>query len=252
MKHTKKMIMIPEIEYLTLLNMIKGKSDFMHTEKAQTDAMIKDTLEDPKINEETRAKKYNLLYNQRRQLKQKIENRPHKVIIQDNAVPDLVPYLESSKPKRPIDDFKKEELNTPVNKRTYSRRVSPFKGIISKRFADNLEEYIGQNREKFLIHDDGTFDTNVRGRSIKESNFSHVIEYITGERPTISKGFSFLFGRIAKDPLVKEMIRASREEETASDESSSSQSGRGKKRKVVLVSINSPKKKFVPKIWEKL
>lgn len=252
MKHTKKMIMVPEIEYLTLLNMIKGRTDFMHTEKAQTDSLIKDALEDPKINEETRAKKYNLLYNKRRQLQQKIENRPQKVIIQTNSEPDVVPYLENSKPSRPNDDIKKEELNTPVNKRTYSRRVSPFKGIISKRFADDLEEYIVQNREKFLIHDDGTFDTNVRGRSIKESNFSHVIEYITGERPTISKGFSFLFGRISKDPLVKEMIRASRGEETATDESSSSQSGRGKRSRHVLVSINSPKKKFIPKIWEKL
>ncbi|CAK5087150.1 unnamed protein product [Meloidogyne enterolobii] len=220
MKHTKKMIMVPESEYLTLLNMIKGNSDFMQTEKARTDAKIMETLEDPKISEETRAKKYNLLYKKRQQLKQEIENRPQKVILQEknNDSPDVIPYLESSKPIMPAihENSQKEvhELNdsdSEPKRRYYSRRVSPFKGIISKKFANDLEGYVRENKEKFLIHDDGTFDTNVRGRTIKESNFSHVLDYITGERPSITKGFSFLFARISKDPLVKEMIRATRE-----------------------------------------
>lgn len=50
MKYTKKMIMIPEVEYITLLNMIKGEKP-LAVEKAQTDTKIGDILRDTKLSE---------------------------------------------------------------------------------------------------------------------------------------------------------------------------------------------------------
>ncbi|CAK5005976.1 unnamed protein product [Meloidogyne enterolobii] len=97
MKHTKKMVMVPESEYLTLLNMIKG-GDFLQNEKAQANMEIKNTLDDPKLSEDVKAKKYNWLYKKRRQLKHELENRPQKVIIDDSKAnaPEVAPYLQEA------------------------------------------------------------------------------------------------------------------------------------------------------------
>ena len=43
MKHTKKMIMVPEVEYQTLMNMIKGENP-LTTEKAVTETEIKKSI----------------------------------------------------------------------------------------------------------------------------------------------------------------------------------------------------------------
>src|SRR5215469_13900586 len=75
MKYTKKMIMVPEAEYLTLLNMIKG-NDYLKTEKAEKETEISNVLRDPKLSEGTRARKYAWLVKQRRQLKNEIEKPP--------------------------------------------------------------------------------------------------------------------------------------------------------------------------------
>ena len=88
---------------------------------------------------------------------------------------------------------------------------------------------------------------------MKNSNFTEVLEYVQGDISSPPKGFSFLFNRLSKDPLVKEMIKETRGE-TSTEESSGSQSGSGKRRKKVLVKVLPIKRKnkFVPQIWEKL
>lgn len=170
---------------------------------------------------------------------------------------------------------------SPVKETTKINRATPFKGIIDKKFSNKLEKYVLENPKKFKIYSDGTFDSHVKGRRIKNSNLNHVLEYLTGDRSSTTKGFTFLFSRLSKDPVVIDMIHKTRgevstesssentdksstnkssvgdEESSASDEeSSATQSGMGKRKKRVLVKvINSPvriKNKFVPKIWEKL
>uniref|UniRef100_A0A1I8BKJ1 Transposase n=1 Tax=Meloidogyne hapla TaxID=6305 RepID=A0A1I8BKJ1_MELHA len=110
------MIMVPESEYLTLLGMIKG-NDYLQTEKAQADVEVKKTLDDPKISEDVKAKKYNWLYKKRRQLKHELENRPQKVIIDEGkatTAPEVAPYLQdtaTSTPKTKIGSPRKFRLN---------------------------------------------------------------------------------------------------------------------------------------------
>ncbi|CAK5077910.1 unnamed protein product [Meloidogyne enterolobii] len=159
MKHTKKMIMVPESEYLTLLSMIKG-GDFLQNEKVQTDSKIKQTLSDPNLSEDVKAQKYKLLYKKRRQLKHELENRPQKVIIDEGNVArasEIAPYLkETAAPKaqlQPVQSSSEyqtdsEFTSTKLMKR---RKTTPFNGIISKRYSKDLENYVKDNAEKFRI-----------------------------------------------------------------------------------------------------
>nr|CAD2185965.1 unnamed protein product [Meloidogyne enterolobii] len=251
MKHTKKMIMVPETEYHTLLSMIRG-DDFLQREKAQTDAEITMTLNDPKISEDVKAKKYNWLYKKRRQLKHELENRPQRVIIDDGKTSEVAPYLQESispthKPKV-INEEQEEprsniEPNTTLEASTSKTKIlrnkfsTPFKGIIAKRYSNELENYVKENAEKFRIRKNGSFESNIPGTVVKHSNFTDVLEYVKGEISSPPKGFSFLFNRLSKDPLVREMIRETRGESTSEESSTDNQTGTGKRRKRVLVKV---------------
>nr|CAD2185719.1 unnamed protein product [Meloidogyne enterolobii] len=260
MKHTKKMIMVPESEYLTLLGMIKG-GDFLQNEKVQTDSKIKQTLSDPNLSEDVKAQKYNWLYKKRRQLKQELENRPQKVIIDEGnsaRASEIAPYLkEAATPKtqlQPVQSSSEYQTDSESNLfKSKRRKTTPFKGVISKKYSEDLENYVRDNAEKFRIHKNGSFESNVKGRLVKNSNFTEVLEYVQGDISSPPKGFSFLFNRLSKDPLVKEMIKET-QGESSTDESSLSQSGSGKRKKRVLVKVLPIKKKnkFIPQIWEKL
>jgi len=274
MKHTKKMIMVPETEYHTLLSMIRG-DDFLQREKAQTDAEITMTLNDPKISEDVKAKKYNWLYKKRRQLKHELENRPQRVIIDEGKTSEVAPYLQESispthkpkvineeqeEPRSNIEPNNTLEASTSKTKILRNKFSTPFKGIIAKRYSNELENYVKENAEKFRIRKNGSFESNIPGTVVKHSNFTDVLEYVKGEISSPPKGFSFLFNRLSKDPLVREMIRETRGESTSEESSTDNQTGTGKRRKRVLVKvlpINSRglvrrKSKFIPKIWEKL
>ena len=72
MKFTKKMIMVPEVEYMTLMNMIKGENP-LQTEKAKTDTKIAKLLQNRNISEAAKAHKYQWLIKQRKQLKNEIK-----------------------------------------------------------------------------------------------------------------------------------------------------------------------------------
>ena len=97
MKHTKKMIMVPEAEWLTMLNMIKG-SEPLAREKVGTEMKMAKVLRDPKLSEDVKAKKYNWLYKQRRQLKKEISDeasKPQKIVID----PDQLDAIKSDMSK---------------------------------------------------------------------------------------------------------------------------------------------------------
>ena len=93
MKHTQKMIMVPEAEWLTMLNMIKG-SEPLAREKVGTEMKMAKVLRDPKLSEDVKAKKYSWLYKQRRQLKKEISDeasKPQKIVID----PDQLDAIKS-------------------------------------------------------------------------------------------------------------------------------------------------------------
>ena len=89
--------MVPEAEWLTMLNMIKG-SEPLAREKVGTEMKMAKVLRDPKLSEDVKAKKYNWLYKQRRQLKKEISDeasKPQKIVID----PDQLDAIKSDMSK---------------------------------------------------------------------------------------------------------------------------------------------------------
>jgi len=87
------MIMIPEVEYLALLSMMRG-DDPLRKEKALIDAKIYQNLSNKKISEDIKAKKYDWLLKQKRKLRELIEGKPQKVIIENlPPPPNMPPYM---------------------------------------------------------------------------------------------------------------------------------------------------------------
>ena len=88
MKFAKKMIMIPEVEYMTLMNMIKGENPLL-AEKAQTDTKITKLLQNRNLSEADKAHRYQWLAKQRKQLKNEIKNeseKPQKVVLDEEQI----------------------------------------------------------------------------------------------------------------------------------------------------------------------
>lgn len=88
------MIMIPEVEYLALLSLMKG-DDPLKKEKALIDAKIHQSLTNKKISEDIKAKKYDWLLKQKRKLRELIEGKPQKVVVENlpAPAPNVPPYM---------------------------------------------------------------------------------------------------------------------------------------------------------------
>ena len=130
MKHTKKMIMVPEGEYLTLLGMIKNNDDYLTKEKIDKEIKMAKVLRNPKLTEFEKGRKYDWLYKQRRQLKHEIENeaeKPKKVLIDPKQLglikSDIAKYLGVS----PISNIQQQEQKP--QKQTRSRKFSRHQSI---------------------------------------------------------------------------------------------------------------------------
>jgi hypothetical protein len=107
--------MVPEVEYLALLSMIKG-DDAHKTEKAIIDAKIQQNFNNRNITEDVRARKYDWLLKQKRKLRELIEGKPQKVVIENLPTgPNVAPYMGINQPQTPI---------TPVNTNRKIKRRS--------------------------------------------------------------------------------------------------------------------------------
>ncbi|KAL3072352.1 hypothetical protein niasHT_036648 [Heterodera trifolii] len=98
------MVLVPESEYLALINMLKGGaggSDSLLNEKAALDARIQSNLSDSKTGSDVKMKRHSWLYKQRHQLRDMIENKPQKVIVENatgTAPANIAPYMGIQKP----------------------------------------------------------------------------------------------------------------------------------------------------------
>jgi hypothetical protein len=92
MKNTKKHIMVPEVEYQALLNMLKG-SDELGYDKATIDTNIHKLLNDPKISTLVKGKKYDWLVKQKQDIRKKMDeraSRPQKVEIDKEQIQSIL------------------------------------------------------------------------------------------------------------------------------------------------------------------
>jgi hypothetical protein len=306
MKFTKKMIMVPESEYQTLMAMLKGSGgDHLQNERTQTDVRLKKTLTDPKLTEEARSHKYNWLYKKRRQLKAAVENRPQKVVIEptpgaaaaaSNVPPYIAPVTSTPKiAKKPASSVtstpmgsayesaaeKTEDKTLRPRRKVTPSKSAAFRAIMQKEKAGEMEALITRNMDKFRVNEDGKFESNIKGRTIRDSDFRQVIDYLIGDRNSPPRGFRFLLERLGKDPDTRALIYPTSSSGSSGSSSSSGegsgeaqsqeyitgdQQGYGKRRRRHHVIAKAPTKitskstkglkrertSFRPILWEKL
>jgi hypothetical protein len=266
MKHTKKMIMVPEAEWLTMLNMLKG-SEPLARAKANTEIEMSKVLKDPKISEDLKGKKWNWLFKQKRQLKKEIDEdnaKPQKIVIDPDQLntikADVAKYLgvAPTKPQRPRpitnvrkirrlprpkervfeEEEEEEEENfhdasdtfnePPVEKPTTSKRY-----IIHPNYRDDLIKAILKGHTGKLELDKRT--KTIGG--IQGSDYEEIVDYLTDINKPVPVGTDFFLSKMKKEPIFKKALNWADQHRQAGE-------GKRKKRKTPP--------NFKPMIWARL
>ena len=279
MNYTKKMLLIPEDEYTTLMSLYTHpNTDNLNLEKAETDAKMKTTFKDNKLSQIEKGAIINLLTKKRRQLRKMIENRPLKIILEskndEKPTTGIVPSdvketnlqqiqdapninAEIDATNESVDSLEEEDENEKIKQaKIIPDSLSKIKGIIKPEFYNELKKYIYNNRQMFGVTNVGGIISNIKTQTmVTNSNLLEVLRHLTGEKEA-SKGTpiaiatSRLYNRLKKDNKFKELV------------AKSEQHGTGIKRKNYIIQLNTKNKdlkiktpglpRFKPKLWVKL
>lgn len=278
MKFTKKMVMIPDEEYVALTKLLSG-GDPIKTEKAKTDLKIKQTLRNPTLTTLEKGKKYDLLAKKRRKLIRMVEDKEKLIPTQTfNAYPlpttGLVPAMipqqqlqeaqqillqpvpqEEQVPEEEVAEEEQTVTSRPTT-RSHQESLNRYHGALAEgkdyhELRSRLEDYY----EYFGITQDGTIlSDRDREVPIQGSNYKNIVDYIAGRKAKLNipdqKGLSVLIGRFADDDYTKKFIIPK-------------QLGSGRKKYIIDLKkpkLLLPKTKglvrdrfiFKPKLWVKL
>ncbi|KAL3071054.1 hypothetical protein niasHT_040138 [Heterodera trifolii] len=275
------MVMVPESEYLALINLLKGSSgvspplaDPLQGEKTLLDVQIQRNLADPKTNAEIKMKRHSWLYKRRHQLKDIIENKPQRVIVENSAVtaPNVAPYMGIQKQQTPtnvnaphrnstsIQSFGGvSKSNTDVEEdtdfSTASDQVEPAAAssaassgktphqktpTVSLRTSPKnfpkMMGIIGKDHKKFGVNaSSGEILTNFN-KPVSGSHFTESLKHLTGQRDDVPRGHRFFIQRISKDPEMMKLLQKM------------PQRGEGRRRNTVkkkkIVLVNPRRNKF--------
>ena len=287
MKYTKKMVMVPESEYYALMNMLKGGIDPLEGEKSMIDSKIQKNLADTSADADVKAKRHSWLYKRRRQLRDLVENRPQKVVIEDPmAIPNIAPYMGIQKTKARLEEdnervtpeasfnvsgFNNDTLvdyasanengdDTDVRRKplTFAHKTSP------KNYA-KLLHIIGKNPENYgIVRGTGQVLTNFNA-PVAGSDYTQSLKYMTGRQESPPRGHRFFLQRLNNDPSIMKYFP----DLQTGHGVKSVQGGQGGKKKLVWVKmkpiktpglerekskrkITSIKLPFKPLLWARL
>ncbi|KAL3095124.1 hypothetical protein niasHT_027943 [Heterodera trifolii] len=263
------MVMVPESEYLALINLLKGSSgvspplaDPLQGEKTLLDVQIQRNLADPKTNAEIKMKRHSWLYKRRHQLKDIIENKPQRVIVENSAVtaPNVAPYMGIQKQQTPsnvnaphrnttsIQSFGGvSKSNTDVEEdtdfSTASDQVDPAAATSAassgktphqKTPTDSLRTS-PKNFPKMM---------GIIGKDHKKfgSHFTESLKHLTGQRDDVPRGHRFFIQRISKDPEMMKLLQKMPQRGKGRQRSTMKKMG---KKKIVLV---NPRRNKFPRL----
>jgi hypothetical protein len=175
MKYTKKHIMVPEVEYQALLNMLKG-SDELGYDKATIDTNIHKLLNDPKISSLVKGKRYDWLVKQKQDIRKKIDeraSRPQKVEIDKDQITsilsDISKYLGVAPTQTATQQPQQQEgsVLSPAQKKRQKRKAAQKQGSPIKtetegpeseaeieRSPRNVTKQSTSKEAKYIIHPD--------------------------------------------------------------------------------------------------
>jgi len=281
MKHAKKMIMVPEVEYAALLNMIKGGGskgnfggDYLDLEKSRTDAKIHQNLTDPRQSEEARGRKHDFLYKQRRKLKNIIENKPQKVVIEQKPGADVSTYLGIAKPintinaSAPINTSDDPKAATPEPRKRYETpQTSPIEkspkqpstshkkhihsegdahqsNYIDPKFYEQLLEHVQKNASKLGVAAESGQILTYKDEPIESSSFVKELKFLTEQIDEPSRGHTFFMARLTKDEYFKKLKEISQQ---SGEHIEGQQAGLGKRLKLLRKDIQpkGPRRRHV-------
>jgi hypothetical protein len=188
MKSSKKMILVPETEYLTLLQMLN--IDPLVSEKAQLENKMHNILRNPKISEDIKMQKHNLLSKQIRQLKQKIDDKPpQKVIVQDTyTTPNVAPYLGITPSIKPSVSYglayqsKPKVRNVKVPTKEFGSQFESPGDIWKETVSEIPSETLKVNLKKRKASESGAFQDVVKSVHINKKYIPDLIEHIDSNR----------------------------------------------------------------------
>lgn len=280
MKATKKMIMVPEMEYMTLLNMLKNKDELGY-EKAKVDTKISQTLSDPKLNQMVKGKKYDLLLKQQQQLRSDIaseKERPQNVVLDKNQLDALVSgiskYLgvepakiiqpSTSRIKAP-QKVKKEKVPTPKKEKDKgdeadneeetdyeTPRASPTRDpepkiknyIFHPNYYDDMIKIFKKNTSKLGITKNGSI-LDDKNKVIEGSNYIDMLDYLVGHKKLKPVGTDLFVNRMKDENYYKTALEWAEYHR---------QRGEGKKLQLYKTTKGLIRKKqtFKPLMWTKL
>ncbi|KAL3079541.1 hypothetical protein niasHT_037911 [Heterodera trifolii] len=248
------MVMVPESEYLALISLLKGSSgvapplaDPLQGEKALLDAQIQKNLADPKRNAEIKMKRHSWLYKRRHQLKDIIENKPQKVIVESGSVtaPNVAPYMGIQKQQTP------SHVSTPHRN---SASIQSIGATVSKSNTDVEEDtdfstasdqfepaatdaaaalsrkkphqktptiplrtspknfpkmmgIIGKDLKKFGVNANSGEILTNFNKPVSGSHFTESLKHMTGQREDVPRGHRFFIQRISKNPEIMKLLQ---------------------------------------------
>ena len=268
------MVLIPEAEYLTLINMLKGRDEIGY-DKAKTDAEISNVLSDKNLEEMVKSKKYDWLVKQQQSLKKKMD-KPQKIVIDkdqlQNIFRDFSNYLGISAPiSRPskalsqtpqvlttptFQGRQRKLIATPVETEE-SEYESSFEDapeisqstsyIVHPNYKNDLIKIFKQRKTGLKIDKFGSFKDD-EGREIGGSNYEDVVKYLTGEIEEKPIGTDTLINRIKDEAFFKKAMNWSGWHKQRGEGFRLYKRGLVRKNNLKHVKIT----KFKPTIWTKI
>lgn len=264
--------MVPESEYFALMNMLKG-GDPMQGEKLMLDTKIQKNLADKKIPAELRAKKHSWLYKRRRQIKELVENRPQKVVIDNpSAIPNIAPYLGIQPPKPKLENELQEKIDHNLKKRIRTRQQrgknngiingsslsdtsytsaneeseqpSSSSKIISKLTSSHktspknynkIMSIVGKNPSKYGVEIGTGKVLTYKNQPVTGSDYAESIKYLTGQSRTPPRGHTFFVQRLSKDPEVLKLFPNLLKEPEQTGTGKQQRDRKNKSRKIVRI-----------------
>ena len=260
MKHTKKMIMVPEVEYATLMNMIKGDKPLLR-EKAETETQIKKVLHDPKLSELVKGKKYDLLMKQRHNLKNELKKeaeKPTKVLLDE----DQLKSIGKATTPRYMGVALTEQQKPSTSRVKKKPKVRKRAAIISSSSDDGGE--IFKEPPSYIIHPNyyndvvkilknkkQTYGINEKNElnGLPDSNITEILDYLSGKEERKPGGTDAFLDRVKNEKWWKENKKYTDWHRQHGD-------GKRKKEKSLRERVRKrreeQKKKFKPLIWARL
>ena len=234
MKHTKKMFMVPEEEYLALLTLLSG-NDPIALEKAKVQSNISKNLQDPKVNPSIKMATHNKLLKVKDNLQKQIDDKPHKVIVENisSLQPSYPAWANISKIDQPsfstpstnsslssnttynsnstentLDDEEDMEESipdtpskTPVRRGKKTTIKYPY---ISPKDHKKLLNYLEDNKEKFHITEGGEI-ISTKHKPVLNSDYKKVIKYMSNTNGRTPPGTGTLYNRLKTDPFFQNL-----------------------------------------------